>query len=251
MGKWHSHPNNEMLVSGFSDENEKMIDHSGTRVYTGGGGDHIWFWDVQSGKEEFYITPKDYVSFYPIAFTPNGKRIVFSDKSRITEIWDYNTREKVHTYAVGADAFAISKNGNLMACIEFKDISLWDLNTAELIRRIDTHAIKGAYGYSLQGAKGKVLTFSPDGSILLVSSVSRIHSFCSDAIDLLDIKTGKKLHSLPGHTEPIETLVFSHDGKILASGSQDGTVLLWDWDKVITDIMLENKWQQTRNGRKL
>lgn len=240
-GKMAFSPKNEMLVSGFSDENEKMIDHSGTRVYTGGGGDHIWFWDIETGKKTHYITPKDYVSFYPIAFTPDGIKIVFSDKSKVTEIWDYNTREKVRTIEVGADAFAVSQAGNLMACSEFKDISLWDLNTAELIRRIDTHAIKGSYGYSLQGAKGKVLTFSPDGTILLVSSVSRIHSFCSDAIDLLDIKTGKKLHSLPGHTELIETLKFSHDGKILASGSQDGTVLLWDWNLVLRDVQLENK----------
>ncbi|MYB65293.1 hypothetical protein F4X73_11440 [Candidatus Poribacteria bacterium] len=250
-GKMAFSSNNEMLVSGFSYENEKMINHSGTRVYTGGGGDHIWFWDVQSDKNKFYITPEDYTSFYPIAFTPDGKKLVYSDRSNGTEIWDYNTREKVQTYEDRAYAFAISQDGNLMACIEFFDISLWDLNTAELIKKIDTHAIKGSYGYSLQGAKGKVLTFSPDGSILLVSSVSRIHSFCSDAIDLIDIETGNKLHALPGHTEPIETLVFSHDGKILASGSQDGTVLLWDWDKVVTDIMLENKWQQTRNGGKL
>ena len=250
-GKMAFSPNSEMLVSGFSDENEKMIDHSGTRVYTGGGGDHIWFWDVQSGKKEFYITPKDYVSFYPLAFTPDSKKIVFSDKSRITEIWDYNTREKVRTIEIGADAFAISQDGNLMACIEFPNISLWELNTAEMITKISTHSIKGSYAHSLQGAKGKVLTFSPDGSILLISSVSHIHLFCSDAIDLLDIKTGKKLLSLPGHTEPIETLVFSHDGKVLASGSQDGTVLLWDWDKVMKDIMLENNWQDTRNGGKL
>ncbi len=114
-----------------------------------------------------------------------------------------------------------------------------------MIIRIDTHSIQGSYGKYIQGAAGKVLTFSPDRSILLVSSVSRIHSFCSDAIDLLDIKTGKKLHSLPGHTEPIETLVFSHDGKTLASGSQDGTVLLWDWNLVLRDVQLENNWQQT------
>ena len=189
-------------------------------------------WDAQK-KRELAVLEGHSNTVVALAFTPDGntlvsgsadgaihfwnpnsgERIVFSDKSRITEIWDYNTREKVRTIEVGADAFAISQDGNFMACSEFKDISLWDLNTAELIRRIDTHAIKGAYGYSLQGAKGKVLTFSPDGSILLVSSVSRIHSFCSDAIDLIDIETGNKLHALPGHTEPIETLVFSHDGK--------------------------------------
>ena len=244
-------PNNQTLVSGFSDENENMINHSGTRVYTGGGGDHIWFWDIETGKKTHYITPKDYVSFYPIAFTPDGNNLVFSDRSNSIDTWDYNTRKKVRTFETRADEFAISKDGKLMAGIEFTDISLWDFNTAEMKIRIDTHSIQGFYGSSLQGAKGKVLTFSPDGSILLVSSVSRIHSFCSDAIDLLDIKTGKKLHSLPGHTEPIETLAFSHDGKTLASGSQDGTVLLWNWEKVIRDIMLENSWQETRNGGKL
>ena len=46
------------------------------------------------------------------------------------------------------------------------------------------------------------------------------------------MKTGKSLGILSGHTEPVEALVFSHDGKILASGSDDGTVLLWDWEKI-------------------
>ena len=51
--------------------------------------------------------------------------------------------------------------------------------------------------------------------------------------------TGRKLLSLPGHTEPIEILKFSHNGKILASGSRDGTVLLWDWNLVLRDVQLE------------
>ena len=58
---------------------------------------------------------------------------------------------------------------------------------------------------------------------------------------LWDVETSNRLAFLNGHTEDITTLVFSHDGKILASGSQDGTVLLWDWAKIIAKQTPNNK----------
>ena len=53
------------------------------------------------------------------------------------------------------------------------------------------------------------------------------------AIQLWDVDTSSDLETLFGHSGPIETLQFSHDGKTLASGSADGTVLLWDWETII------------------
>ncbi len=61
-----------------------------------------------------------------------------------------------------------------------------------------------------------------------------------EIIQLWDVDTGRDLGALPEHTWSIPSLVFSHDGKILASGSGDGTVLLWDWVKLISKAK-ENK----------
>jgi WD40 repeat protein len=43
---------------------------------------------------------------------------------------------------------------------------------------------------------------------------------------------GKLLHTFTGHRGPITALCFAPDGKTLASGSLDTTILLWDLEKV-------------------
>jgi len=47
-------------------------------------------------------------------------------------------------------------------------------------------------------------------------------------IRLWDVASGKKLAILNGHTDLVRSLAFSPDGKLLASGSSDGTVKLWN-----------------------
>ncbi len=46
-------------------------------------------------------------------------------------------------------------------------------------------------------------------------------------IYIIDVRAGQLLCTLQGHTDRIECLTFSPNGKILASGSRDATVRLW------------------------
>ena len=47
-------------------------------------------------------------------------------------------------------------------------------------------------------------------------------------VRLWDVENAKFLKTLTGHARPIYSVSFSPDGKTLASGSSDGTLLLWD-----------------------
>jgi WD40 repeat protein len=45
------------------------------------------------------------------------------------------------------------------------------------------------------------------------------------------VETGEELRTLSGHSKEVSSVVFRPDGKVLASGSWDNTIQLWDVEK--------------------
>jgi WD40 repeat protein len=95
------------------------------------------------------------------------------------------------------------------------------MGTFNNLHVIDTTTGKDIHAYSSRLCLGKTATFSADGKLLFLGRYD-------GGIRVLEAATGNIIRDVPAHEEGVLTLALSPDGKTLATGSADATVLLWD-----------------------
>ncbi len=186
-------------------------------------GNHaIRVWDAATGKE---VRQLEAINIMGLAVSPIGK-VMASAQNNNVQVWDLATLKLKFSCHSGGFAVAISPDGGVLATggrtgRNSDPVVLWDLKTGNKLR-------------SLSGSMYQVfgLAFSPNGKLLVAvscgnSGFSPPKSARPEIIRLWDVETGK-LQELDGHTGGATSLAFSPDGKMLATGGHDGTLIWWD-----------------------
>ena len=70
------------------------------------------------------------------------------------------------------------------------------------------------------------VVFSPDGKRFVSAAPPDERGM--SGVRVHDWPSGRVRHTFVGHRAPVSAITFSPEGKTLASGAQDATVLLWD-----------------------
>lgn len=159
------------LAAGRSAISLAAFNSDGTKLATGGAYQPVQIWDVASGAQIAALPPaqemipgKAYpgeLSFFRVAFSPDGHTLATVSGSDGLRLWDLTTRRQVASLQVPDDPVSLlggltfSPDGRVLAVGTNQGIRLWNVATRTLIPT------------RLPGASGHAIAFLPDGNSLL------------------------------------------------------------------------------------
>ena len=203
-------------------------------------GKKIHLWNTEIGDElniplvdrEADIHSMPHVT--ALEFSPDGATLASGTKQGGIQTWNVATGKALAVFAMPTAqgnrehilALCFSSDSTLLAASSYELIRIWEVDTGNILLSVhpDAHKQGNTWTYRIHP---ELLVFSPDDAIL-------VSGFVGGAIQLWEVTTGDRITVLDGHTQKIETLAFSADGKTLLSTGADGTILLWDWNEVLT-----------------
>ena len=225
----------------------------------------VKLWNVATGAEIATLEAPDGTWISALAFSPDGGSIASGDARGGVKLWDVASGLRTATYqgdpVKGIASLAFSPDGTTLAAGS-AGLDLWDLatDTSILTERFQDAVYAVSFtpdGTALALARRDIETlsiwkvppgtdraalsieypayaytaaFSPDGSIV-VSGTLVIGNV--DVLEVRDVATGTLIATLEGHGGTIGRLAFAPDGSTFASGSSDGTALVWDLARVL------------------
>lgn len=196
----------------------------GTYIATGDTNGEIHLWDAVSGKKQ--LVCRGHTSWvWAVRFSPDGRCLATASDDGFVKLWEVRTGKCLQildNHTAAANTVAFSSDGTLLASSsQDATIQIWRIQAQSAVPNPAQPIAQHWKTLSSLTQRVWSIAFSPDSKTLV--SGSEDHN-----VYLWNIKTGRCLQTLQGHSDWVRCVAFSPDGQFLASSSTDGTVKLWE-----------------------
>ena len=225
--QWHL-PEGATARLGKGSINEIAYSPDGTRLAVASR-IGIWMYDTETGEALDLLAPNTGVE--SVSFSPDGQILATGNWDGNVRLWHATTGELLQTipghpylrnfYSPTRNNVVFSPDGNTLA-VGSRDntVFLWNVNTGKQLHTFIGHT-------TLNTGAASSISFSLDGKILASSSSDYVDGEVKASVILWDVNTGDQLQALTGDTRRVESISFSPDGSMLATGSW-GEIRFWD-----------------------
>ena len=169
-----------------------------------------------------------------VAYSPDGKTIASGSGDKTARVWNAATGETVQIYTGherAVTSLAYSPDGKTIVTGSYdKTIHLWKVGSGQVVHRWNLKS-EEEEDKNKRAYDAPKVAFSPDGSIIAGSIEGK-----ASEVYLWDAETGERKRTFHEHQDDVNDIVFSPDGKFIASaGDDEGKILVWG---VETDQMI-------------
>jgi WD40 repeat protein len=170
-------------------------------------------WNLQSRKVAFTLSGYN-GSIQCLTFSPDSKRLATGSSDNTIKIWDLENGQVIQTlkgHSKNIVSIDVSKDGKYLASLASdKKLFVWDLQNGNPLLTLQI------------GKFGSCIAFSPDCKQLAIGFLD------NNGAQLWDLKIKKPIKFFNGHSKPVMSIVFSPDGRQIATASLDNTSIIWD-----------------------